>query len=113
MGPRFTSSRMQDAPFSRLFRLTKGYRGTTHGLFIENILIFSFQIHNEEQLSNWCLHFISSNYIAFEKRREFPLLTGSNKTHVEEHRWPPLSYLKEVEVYEQEMEKAGEKCSIM
>nr|XP_022308728.1 rho-related protein racA-like [Crassostrea virginica] len=76
-------------------------------------LLLTSQIHNAEQLSNWCLHFISSNYIAFEKRKEFPLLTGSNKTHVEEHRWPPLSYLKEVEVYEQEMEKAGEKCSIM
>ena len=41
------------------------------------------------------------------------MLTGSNKDHVEEHRWPPLSYLEEVEVYEKELEKVGEKCSIM
>lgn len=41
------------------------------------------------------------------------MLTGSNKEHVEEHRWPPLSYLEEVKQYEKEMEKMGEKCSIM
>lgn len=76
-------------------------------------LLLTSQIYNAEQLSNWCLHFISSNYIAFEKRKEFSLLTGSNKEHVEEHRWPPLSYLEEVQQYEKEMEKLGEKCSIM
>ncbi|XP_061177740.1 rho-related protein racA-like [Saccostrea echinata] len=73
-------------------------------------------LHNAEELSNWCLHFISSNYIAFEKRKEFPLLTGSNKTHVEENRWPPLSYLEEMKEYEKEYEKKmearREKCSI-
>ncbi|XP_048780651.2 rho-related protein racA-like isoform X2 [Ostrea edulis] len=76
-------------------------------------LLLTSQLHNADQLSNWCLHFISSNYIAFEKREEFSLLTGSNQDHVEEHRWPPLSYLEEVKEYEKEMEKVGEKCSIM
>ncbi|XP_062609744.1 rho-related protein racA-like [Saccostrea cucullata] len=76
-------------------------------------LLLTSQLHNAEQLSNWCLHFISSNYIAFEKRKEFPLLTGSNKDHVEENRWPPLSYLEEVKEYEKKMEAVGEKCSIM
>lgn len=82
-------------------------------IFVNNLYPCDFQIYNAEQLSNWCLHFISSNYIAFEKRKEFSLLTGSNKEHVEEHRWPPLSYLEEVKQYEKEMEKMGEKCSIM
>lgn len=76
-------------------------------------LLLTSQLYNAEQLSNWCLHFISSNYIAFEKRKEFSLLTGSNIEHVEEHRWPPLSYLEEVKQYEKEMEKMGEKCSVM
>jgi hypothetical protein len=41
------------------------------------------------------------------------LLTGSNKDYVEKHRWPPLSYLEEVKVYEKEMKKISEKCSVM
>lgn len=41
------------------------------------------------------------------------MLTGSNIEYVEEHRWPPLSYLEEVKQYEKEMEKMGEKCSVM
>ncbi|KAK3106574.1 hypothetical protein FSP39_022813 [Pinctada imbricata] len=76
-------------------------------------LLLNSQLHNADQLAGWCLHFISSNYIAFEKRAEFPLLTGDNKDFVEENRWPPLSYLKEVKEYEEEMAKRGEKCSIM
>ncbi|CAC5402033.1 RHOBTB1_2 [Mytilus coruscus] len=76
-------------------------------------LLLTAQAFNANQLAGWCLHFISSNYIAFEKRQDFSKLTGENKDHVEEHRWPPLSYIKEVEVYEAEMQKRGEKCKIM
>ncbi|XP_071157447.1 rho-related protein racA-like [Mytilus edulis] len=76
-------------------------------------LLLTAQAYNANQLAGWCLHFISSNYIAFEKRQDFSKLKGDNKDHVEEHRWPPLSYLKEVEVYEAEMKKRGEKCRIM
>ncbi|VDI62241.1 Hypothetical predicted protein [Mytilus galloprovincialis] len=76
-------------------------------------LLLTAQAYNANQLAGWCLHFISSNYIAFEKRQDFSKLKGENKDHVEEHRWPPLSYLKEVEVYESDMKKRGEKCRIM
>uniref|UniRef100_A0A8W8N4J3 BTB domain-containing protein n=1 Tax=Magallana gigas TaxID=29159 RepID=A0A8W8N4J3_MAGGI len=76
-------------------------------------LLLTSQLCNAEQLSKWCLHFISTNYIAFKKRKEFSLLTGRNKKHVEEHRWPPLSYLQDVKRYEKEIKKKGEKCSIL
>jgi Rho family protein len=70
-------------------------------------------MYNADQLSGWCLHFIASNYTVFEKRSEFHQLEGDNKKHIEEHRWPPLSYLKEVSKYEAEMKKRGVNCSVM
>jgi hypothetical protein len=75
--------------------------------------IFPFQKYNAEQLANWCLHFISTNYIAFEKRSEFKELGKENRKYVEGHRWPPVKYLAEVDEYEKQMEKAGESCVVM
>ncbi|XP_067686081.1 rho-related protein racA-like [Haliotis asinina] len=76
-------------------------------------LLLTAQLHNASQLSKWCLHFISSNYIAFSERSEFTLLKGDNKAHVEENRWPPLAYLEEVEEYEKKVAKLGGTCSVM
>ena len=75
-----------------------------------------FQVVNATQLSNWCLHFISTNFDAFSRRSEFKELTGNNLEHVTKERWPPVSYLKEAENYAKELEKWGEtsgKCSVM
>ncbi|XP_064634886.1 rho-related protein racA-like [Lineus longissimus] len=76
------------------------------------------QQYNAEQLANWCLHFISTNYIAFATRPEFSALGEEYREYVEEHRWPPLEYLEEVEEYEKKLKKASEKkagksCLIM
>ncbi|XP_041458150.1 rho-related protein racA-like [Lytechinus variegatus] len=80
-------------------------------------LLHTAQFHNADQLSAWCLHFISSNYLAFEKRDEFSQLKGDNLNHVTEKRWPPISYLEEVEIWEskygEKKKKSDEKCSIM
>jgi len=72
---------------------------------------FPFQIHNAVQLERWALFFISSNYEAFKNRKEFSLLEGANKEHVEMNQWPPVSYLCEVEKYE--LTKTGEKYKVM
>jgi len=71
------------------------------------------QLHSAKQLELWCLHFISTNYIAFEKRPDFDKLTGTNLEYVETNRWPPVSYLNEVKEYEQMMSAIGKSCSIM
>ncbi|XP_067686809.1 rho-related protein racA-like [Haliotis asinina] len=76
-------------------------------------LLLTAQLHNASQLSKWCLHFISTNYIAFSKRSEFVMLKGVNKAHVEENRWPPLAYLEEVKAYEKMVAKQARKCSVM
>ncbi|XP_071477627.1 rho-related protein racA-like [Diadema antillarum] len=69
-------------------------------------LLLTSQFHNAKQLADWCLHFISSNYLAFEKRSEFGQLEGENLEYVNEKRWPPVSYLEEIALWE---EKYGNK----
>ncbi|XP_071101389.1 rho-related protein racA-like [Haliotis cracherodii] len=76
-------------------------------------LLLTAQRHNAAQLSKWCLHFISSNYIAFSQRPEFNMLKGDNEVYVEENRWPPLSYIIEVEEYEKKVTELGGTCSVM
>jgi len=57
-----------------------------------------------EQLSKWCLHFISSNYGPMSKRPEFERLTGKNLEYVENNQWPPKSYHEKVKKYESDLE---------
>ncbi|XP_005103542.1 rho-related protein racA [Aplysia californica] len=76
-------------------------------------LLNTARVFNASQLINWCLHFISTNYDAFSRRSEFTSLTKEDRAHVEENRWPPLSYLMEAEEYEKEMSKHTDKCVVM
>ena len=57
------------------------------------------QLHGASQLSAWCLHFISSNYVIFKEKEEFSKLTGDNLDYINQHRWPPLSYEQAMEDY--------------
>ena len=45
------------------------------------------QLHNTNQLSGWCLHFVSSNYLAFEHNEKFVELSSDNKDYIEQHRY--------------------------
>jgi GTPase SAR1 family protein len=85
-------------------------------------LLLCAQTHNAIQLSQFCLHFICTNYQPMKKRPEFSLLQGENLEHVEKNQWPPLSYWKELAEYEnsvgikdgvsKDIGKSG-KCSVM
>jgi len=71
-----------------------------------------------KQLAAFCLHFISSNYIPMQKRKEFADLKGANKAYVEEHQWPPKPYLEELAKYEASQGGGGgdaqkDKCLLM
>ncbi|CAL1534791.1 unnamed protein product [Lymnaea stagnalis] len=76
-------------------------------------LLNTAHIFNAKQLVTFCLHFISTNFNAFSKRKEFAQLNPDDSKYVKENRWPPLNYLKEVEEYEKELSKKGEKCAVM
>merc|ERR1712000_120955 len=56
---------------------------------------------NARQLAAFCLHFISSNYGPMSQRPEFAELSRKDRSHVEENRWPPQSYLDALAEYEQ------------
>ena len=62
-------------------------------------LLLTSQLHNASQLSAWCLHFVSSNYVVFKDKEEFSELTGDNMDYINQHRWPPLSYEQAMEEY--------------
>ena len=62
-------------------------------------LLLTSQLHNAGQLSAWCLHFVSSNYVVFKDKEEFSHLTGENMGYINEHRWPPFSYEQAMEEY--------------
>ncbi|XP_057307946.1 rho-related BTB domain-containing protein 2-like isoform X2 [Hydractinia symbiolongicarpus] len=60
------------------------------------------QLHKAPQLSAWCLHFMSTNYnqLCKEEQKQVKQLDESTLKHLEEHRWPPVWYLKEQDYYE-------------
>ncbi|GFO33177.1 rho-related protein raca-like [Plakobranchus ocellatus] len=79
-------------------------------------LLNTANIFNAKQLSTFCRHFISTNYDAFSRRKEFTGLDPEDMEYVTKNRWPPLHYLKEVEKFEKELAKRGQtpdKCSVM
>ncbi|NXN91776.1 RHBT2 protein, partial [Rhinopomastus cyanomelas] len=69
----------------------------------EQVLIYLelTQFHNAQQLAAWCLHYICTNYNDVCRRfpREMKFMSAENKAHFERHRWPPVWYLKEEDLY--------------
>ena len=47
--------------------------------------------------------------MVFEPKEEFLLLAAENLDYVNDHRWPPLSYEKAIEEYQQKYE-GEEEC---
>jgi len=60
------------------------------------------QIHNAEQLADWCLAYLAQSYNTVCRR--FPKIVRSlypdNQAALNIHRWPPLWYLKDFELYQ-------------
>lgn len=72
--------------------------------------------YNAPQLVSWCLFFLSSNYLAMNQSDSAGtswLDRVSNTEHrdyIEEHRWPPTSYLDAVEKHAEAYAAWKEKC---
>ncbi|KAK6621940.1 hypothetical protein RUM44_001747 [Polyplax serrata] len=60
------------------------------------------KLHNADQLADWCLNYLCTNYDKLCKK--YPkLLKGlhpDNQDYIREHRWPPVWYLKDYDYYE-------------
>jgi len=66
------------------------------------------EYHNAPQLSAWCLHFMSTNYndlCRHQKKEMKNSLDEETLKHLEEHRWPPVWYLKEQDYYEKTVQR--------
>uniref|UniRef100_A0A6B2KZ06 RING-type E3 ubiquitin transferase n=1 Tax=Arcella intermedia TaxID=1963864 RepID=A0A6B2KZ06_9EUKA len=75
-------------------------------------ILIASQLYGAKQLEAFCMHFISSNYQPMQKRPEWDNLKGDNLKYIEENKWPPQSYLDELEAYEKAT-KGDEKCAVM
>ncbi|XP_033625044.1 rho-related protein racA-like [Asterias rubens] len=76
-------------------------------------LLHTAQLYNSKQLAAWCLHFVASNFIAFQKKSEFKALEGENLEYVNEQRWPPVSYLQALEEHKVKYGKKEDKsCKV-
>ncbi|XP_062989161.1 rho-related BTB domain-containing protein 1 isoform X2 [Elgaria multicarinata webbii] len=68
------------------------------------------QFHNANQLAAWCLHYICTNYnsVCSKFRKEIKTKSPDNQEYFEQHRWPPVWYLKEEDHF-QRVKKEREK----
>lgn len=88
-------------------------RGTKEKIEKADINVFALlqfaQTHNAKQLEKFCLHFISTHYQALSRHAEYKSLSRENRKYIEEHQWPPKSYLKDLAEYQQQLEKEAKK----
>jgi len=76
-------------------------------------ILQSCQIHNADQLSEWCLAYLAQNYNTVCRR--FPKVLRSlypeNQAALNITRWPPIWYLKDYDLYQRMVteEKKSEK----
>ncbi|KYN23348.1 Rho-related BTB domain-containing protein 2 [Trachymyrmex cornetzi] len=65
-------------------------------------LSYDFQLHNADQLADWCMNHLCVNYNKLCKMspRSVRLLHPENQEYLNEHRWPPVWYLKDYDYYQ-------------
>eukprot|EP00794_Sanderia_malayensis_P005407 gene5407-6083_t len=59
------------------------------------------QLHNASRLTAWCLYYMTTNYneLCRKHAKELNQLNVATLKYLDEHRWPPVWYLKEYDVY--------------
>ncbi|GAB6031429.1 hypothetical protein CHUAL_009203 [Chamberlinius hualienensis] len=60
------------------------------------------QLHNANQLADWCVNYIAVNYnnICKQTPKLLRNLHPENQAYLNRHRWPPVWYLKEYDYFE-------------
>ncbi|XP_046441529.1 rho-related BTB domain-containing protein 1-like isoform X3 [Daphnia pulex] len=96
---------------SRLVQLIESYMVTEMQRIIDAggevtmeclMLLEPCQIHNADQLAEWCMTYLSTNYNMTCRKAPKILKTlhSENQAHLAHHRWPPVWYLKERDFYD-------------
>ena len=75
-------------------------------------LLNAASAYNAPQLESWCLFFLAKNFVALNQSSDTWLdkVSCAHKKHIQEHRWPPVSYLNAVEKHKAEHAEWEEKC---
>ncbi|CAL4077252.1 unnamed protein product [Meganyctiphanes norvegica] len=65
-------------------------------------LLEPLQMHNADQLVEWCLTCMATNYnhICHKYTKTIRSLHPENQAYLNRHRWPPVWYLKDYDYYE-------------
>ncbi|XP_049777442.1 rho-related BTB domain-containing protein 1 [Schistocerca cancellata] len=60
------------------------------------------KLHNADQLADWCMNYLCTNYNRLCKMSPKLLKTlhPENQDYLSEHRWPPVWYLKDYDYYQ-------------
>ncbi|XP_077992388.1 rho-related BTB domain-containing protein 1-like [Glandiceps talaboti] len=60
------------------------------------------KMHNANQLHQWCLTFVASNFIDIHQKyaRHLHSINSGEAHYLQRHQWPPLWYLKEKDYYD-------------
>ncbi|KAK8395203.1 hypothetical protein O3P69_006139 [Scylla paramamosain] len=65
-------------------------------------LLEPLQMHNADQLVEWCLTCMATNYnhVCHKHTKQLRALHPENQAYLNRHRWPPVWYLKDYDYYE-------------
>ncbi|XP_064111058.1 rho-related BTB domain-containing protein 1 isoform X2 [Macrobrachium rosenbergii] len=65
-------------------------------------LLEPLQMHNADQLVEWCLTCMATNYnhVCHKMSKQLRSLHPENQAYLNRHRWPPVWYLKDYDYYE-------------
>ncbi|XP_046383343.1 rho-related BTB domain-containing protein 1 isoform X2 [Ischnura elegans] len=65
-------------------------------------LVEPCKLHNADQLADWCMSYLCSNYnkICKTSPKLLKSLHPDNQAYLSEHRWPPVWYLKDYDYYQ-------------
>ncbi|KAK3878684.1 hypothetical protein Pcinc_016692 [Petrolisthes cinctipes] len=65
-------------------------------------LLEPLQMHNAEQLVEWCLTCLATNYnhVCHKHTKQLRALHPENQAYLNRNRWPPVWYLKDYDYYE-------------
>ncbi|XP_042143046.1 rho-related BTB domain-containing protein 1 isoform X4 [Ixodes scapularis] len=91
---------MEQKVISELTALSSKDADAAHVLALT--LLEPSQIHNADQLADWCLHHIAINheYIKQQHKALLRSLHPENQAYLNQNQWPPTWYNKEMQVYE-------------
>lgn len=64
------------------------------------------QLHNANNLAEWCIHHITTNYNdVCRKSKMIKFMSPANRNILEQRRWPPVWYIKDYDNYERACKK--------